>query len=262
MDFQYPKLRGIVSIMMYAIIKQMEHEQLLARGLAALDFDISSGILERLSRYIEEIEQWNALYGLVNANEEDIVIKHVLDSLAPWRILEDIFLDTERLLGTDKKLLIADIGTGAGLPGIPLAIAFPHRSFLLIEKMEKRVRFLENVVTMLGLKNVLIHGIPVEEEREPLSCVVFRALRPFGDKRLFRAIWKKMQVGAVLCAYKGKIINAKLELTGLADDPVLSSLAAHAQIVPVWVPFLEEERCVVISKITRNLIAGNASWRG
>jgi len=129
--------------MMYAIIKQMEHEQLLARGLAALDFDISSGILERLSRYVEEIEQWNALYGLVSANEEDIVIKHVLDSLAPWRILEDIFLDTERLLGTDKKLLIADIGTGAGLPGIPLAIAFPHRSFLLIEKMEKRVRFLE-----------------------------------------------------------------------------------------------------------------------
>jgi len=108
----------------------------------------------------------------------------------------------------------------------------------------------------LVLKNVLIHGIPVEEEREMLTCVVFRALRPFGDKRLFRAIWKKMQVGAVLCAYKGKIINAKLELTGLADDPVLSSLAAHAQIIPVWVPFLEEERCVVIAKKSLTIDCG------
>lgn len=231
----------------------MDQQQLLARGLAALDFDISSGVLEKLLRYVDELEQWNPVYGFVKAKGQDLIIKHVLDSLGPWRILEDLFSEMDKQFSDNNKLRIADIGTGAGFPGIPLAIAFPQRSFLLIERLEKRTRFLENVIYILGLENVEIHQNTVEDEDENLECAIFRALRPFADKKLFRTIWKKIKLGGALCAYKGRIMHAKLELTGLLDDPVLSNMAAHAKITPVWVPFLEEERCLVIARKTLNI---------
>lgn len=234
----------------------MNHEQLLARGLAALDFDISGGILEALSIYLDELEKWNPLYGLVNAEGEDLIIKHVLDSVAPWRVLAELFVEIDRnMMGNEgvasAPARVADIGTGAGFPGIPLALAFPQRSFVLVERLEKRIRFLENVVALLHLKNVEIRQTTVENEHDALQCTVFRALKPFGDKKLFRSIWKRLQPGGALCAYKGKIMHARLELAELADDPVLGSLAANAQIIPVWVPFLEEERCVVVARKVR-----------
>jgi len=230
------------------IIMPMNHEQLLARGLAALDFDISGGILETLSGYLDELERWNPLYGLVNAEGEELVIKHVLDSLAPWRVLAELFADIESSAAQGEKVRVADIGAGAGFPGIPLSMAFPEHSFILIERLEKRARFLENIVMLLGLENVEIRQSTVEDEHEPLQCVVFRALKPFGERKLFRSIWKKIQPGGALCAYKGRIMHARLELAELSDDPVLGGLASNAQIIPVWVPFLEEERCVVVAK--------------
>ncbi|HCX96352.1 MAG TPA: 16S rRNA (guanine(527)-N(7))-methyltransferase RsmG, partial [Spirochaetaceae bacterium] len=226
----------------------MNHEPLLARGLAALDFDISSGILDKLIQYLDEIERWNPLYGLVSAEGEDLVIKHVLDSLSPWRVLAELLASLDSSIVRNGMATVIDIGTGAGFPGIPLAIAFPERPFVLIERLEKRVRFLESAITLLGLSNVEIRQGTAENEQEAFQCVVFRALRPFGDKKLFRSIWKKIQPGGALFAYKGRLMHARLELAELSEDAVLGNLAARAQIVPVWVPFLEEERCVVIAR--------------
>jgi len=159
----------------------MDQQQLLARGLAALDFDISSGVLEKLLRYVDELEQWNPVYGFVKAKGQDLIIKHVLDSLGPWRILEDLFSEMDKQFSDNNKLRIADIGTGAGFPGIPLAIAFPQRSFLLIERLEKRTRFLENVICILGLENVEIHQNTVEDEDGDHSLTK-NYFEPFGKR--------------------------------------------------------------------------------
>jgi len=227
----------------------MNHEQLLARGLAALDFDISSGIVERLSRYLDELERWNPHYGLVHAEGEELVIKHVLDSLAPWHVLAEVLSDIENSAVQGEKVRIVDIGTGAWISwNSAFNWSFRTILFVLMERLEKRVRFLESVAALLGLDNVEVRQSTVENEHEPMQCVVFRALKPFSEKKLFRSIWKKIIPGGALCAYKGRVMHARLELAELSDDPVLSSLASNARIMPVWVPFLDEERCVVVAK--------------
>ncbi len=226
----------------------MSHETLLIRGLAALDIDISSGIAERLGRYLDEIEKWNPLYGLVNAEGEELVIKHVLDSLSPWRILSDRLAELDTLCGGAGSAVVTDIGTGAGFPGIPLALAFPERNFVLIERLERRLRFLESTIALLGLENVILHQGSVEDTTSSIECAVFRAFRPFSERRVFRAIWRLIMPGGMVMAYKGRLMQARMELSEISNDPVLSDLAKRASIEPVWVPFLDEERCVVIAR--------------
>lgn len=227
-------------------MKMMSRETLLVRGLAALDFDISSGFVEKLNRYVDEIEKWNPLYGLVNAEGEELVIKHVLDSLSPWRILADRLAELDSLFGGQSSVPVADIGTGAGLPGIPLALAFPERTFVLIERLERRLRFLESTKALLGLENVVLHPGSVEDANISFPCAVFRAFRPFSERKVFRAIWRSLSPGGMLMAYKGRLMQARMELGEISDDPVLGELVRQASIEPVWVPFLDEERCVVI----------------
>lgn len=251
------------------------------RGLAALAVDCDESAVDRLMTYIGELEKWNPAYGLVNAEGDDLVIKHILDSLSPFRIIESLLAEFDARAGAEaapsaapsgaldaragpgdaakvgkavagnKSLppagaTVSDLGSGAGLPGIPLSIVFPQRKFLLYERMDRRVRFLETQKLLLGLSNVEICCAETSHPPRPYDIAVFRAFRPFSDIKLFRAIWKNTKTGGALVAYKGKILNASLELERLREDPAFSGGAAAADILPVWVPFLEEERCVTV----------------
>ncbi len=203
-------------------------------------------------RYIQEIETWNPTYGLVNASGQDLVIKHILDSLAPWRMLEALLAECDQAVAGNavqdgsKNSTLTDIGTGAGLPGIPLSIIMPSRRFMLVERMGKRTTFLESQKTILPLHNVEIIESQAERARGPHDIVIFRAFRPFSELKLFKSIWKNLRPGGAFFAYKGKPFNAKLELAGMVVDPVFAAPFSKAEIHDVWVPFLEEERCVVI----------------
>jgi 16S rRNA (guanine527-N7)-methyltransferase len=228
---------------------------LLARGLAALDVDGMDRATELLLRYLAQIEAWNPAYGLVNASGDELVIKHILDSLAPFRILQNLLAERDALLaekaggtaGTPPAASsVSDIGTGAGLPGIPLAIAMPERRFRLVERMGKRITFLESQKVKLGLDNVEIVESEIERAPGPHDLVVFRAFRPFAELKLFRSVWKNLSPGGAFLAWKGKQMNARMEVAEMATDPVLSEPFSKAEIRPVWVPFLNEERCVVI----------------
>ncbi|MCE5255235.1 MAG: class I SAM-dependent methyltransferase [Spirochaetaceae bacterium] len=225
---------------------------LLVRGLAALAIDCGEDAVDRLMRYIAELEAWNPSYGLVNASGDDLIIKHILDSLGPFRIIESLLAECDaHAAGSARSSIVpgasvSDLGSGAGLPGIPLSIIFPQRRFRLYERMDRRVRFLETQKLLLGLSNVEICEAETDRPDEPYDIAVFRAFRPFSETKLFRGIWKNTRVGGALAAYKGKVFNANMELEQLRGDPVLSEAADSAEVMPVWVPFLEEERCMVI----------------
>ncbi|MDP2815975.1 MAG: 16S rRNA (guanine(527)-N(7))-methyltransferase RsmG [Rectinemataceae bacterium] len=223
---------------------------LLERGLEALGI-LSEPLRGRLVKYIEEIELWNPTYSLVNASGNELVIRHILDSLAPLSLLKTMLssLDTwDTSVQTGKTANLADIGTGAGLPGIPLALALPDRNVFLVERMGKRVMFLENQKVILGLHNVTILESEAERANGPFDLVVFRAFRPFTETRLFRSIASHVSPGGIIAAYKGKHATAKEELDAISDDARLGDFARSAEIIALNVPFLEEERCLVVMK--------------
>jgi len=226
-----------------------DSQSLLVRGLAALEIDFWNEATEKLMRYISEIEAWNPAYGLVSASGDELVIKHILDSLAPWRLLQDLLEECDHkrsALAGSARAVLSDIGTGAGLPGIPLSIVMPDRQVRLVERMGKRISFLESQKAILSLGNVEIVESEIERAQGPHDVVVFRAFRPFSELKLFKSIWKNLAPGGALFAYKGRIFNTRVELAALAVDPLLAEPFSRAEIQPVWVPFLDEERCVVI----------------
>lgn len=217
---------------------------LLAEGIQALrekDEDIERLIAPRseefislLERYIKEIEFFNQSYGLVGAGSAgELVIKHILDSLSPLGILF-------RLLSSRCCGAIADAGSGAGLPGIPLAIAMPTRDFTLIERMERRTGFLWNTKACLGLSNVAVEEGELEKTKSgSFSLVTFRAFKPL-DSKLLKTLFRALSAEGVIAAYKGRLEKIKQEMAPLEKN------CGHWEAVPYSVPFLDEERHLLI----------------
>ncbi len=219
---------------------------LLRRGLEALRMPPEGYLFEGLSRYIAEIEAWNPAYGLVGASGDELIIKHILDSLAPLGLIkaELASIAARRSAAPGYGLSVprprlADLGTGAGLPGIPLALALPDVDVALVDRMGKRIRFLESQKALLGLDNAEVIESEVERAPGSYDLVTFRAFRPF-ERKLFRTVFALCESDGVVFAYKGKREKAEAEL------PEIEGLYSSARILPVEVPFLADERCVVV----------------
>jgi 16S rRNA (guanine527-N7)-methyltransferase len=203
----------------------------------------SAGVLILLKKYIEEIEIFNPAYGLVGAkNREDLTVRHILDSLSALGIIGR-FLESPEA-ASPAPPLIADIGSGAGLPGIPLAAALPAYSFTLMERSGRRAGFLRNTLAVLGLSNALVEEADMERAvPERFGLIVFRAFRPL-EPAAVKSLFRLLRRGGVLAAYKGRRETIEAELAGLAG------LQDHPQVElhPLFVPFLEEERHLVVLK--------------
>ncbi len=123
--------------------------EFLTTGLIDMGLSLSAFNQQQLLNYVDLIIKWNRAYNLTSVREpEDIVVRHIFDSLS-----------ASPFLAGD---LIADIGSGAGLPGIPLALANPNKQFTLIDSNGKKARFLFHVVHTLGLTNVRVINERVE----------------------------------------------------------------------------------------------------
>ena len=210
-----------------------------------------------LDRYIDEIERFNSAYGLVKVTGRDeLIVKHVLDSLAPLghiaRLLEkETPIDSQFISLAGKTL--ADLGSGAGFPGIPLAVCMPQLKVVLIERMRRRADFLRNTAAVLksavsgsNLVNVAVEETELERVSGAFDLVTFRALSPLAPAfvsvlaRFCKSSHGSLKNG-VIAAYKGKYETASAELEGLA--------AYTTELVPLEVPFLDEERCLALIRV-------------
>jgi 16S rRNA (guanine527-N7)-methyltransferase len=139
----------------------------LRRRLAAVGFDVTAEQSAALEKFVALLLRWNEVYNLTGVRGADeIVDRHLVESFALRAHLE----------GT----AVADVGSGAGLPGLPLAIAEPQRAFTLIESRAKRVRFLRHVVGELELKNTVVAHSRAEDLQveRPFDTVLARAVAP------------------------------------------------------------------------------------
>ena len=217
-------------------------EKLLEQGLAKLNLDDASAnnAAELLTRYIEEIELFNSAYGLVKVRDrQELIVRHILDSLAPLPILRRLH----------ARPLIADVGSGAGLPGIPLAVCMPEAAFTLIERMGRRAGFLRNTLAVLGLSNVSVQEADIEQitEAARFDIVVFRAFRPL-EPPIFKALSRLLADGGTLAAYKGRRQTLEEEMAALLETPAKGTPVSVGgwEAIPLEVPFLEEERHLVL----------------
>lgn len=220
---------------------------ILNEGLSELGFAQPSIPLfaQKLGAYIKELQLFNSAYNLVNTSGfEELAIRHVFDSLAARDIINSLAADI-RNVGVTRSgdILIGDIGSGGGLPGIPLAVVFPQFRFTLVERMDRRCAFLENCAAMLGLQNVAVQKSEAEKiPHESFDIAVFRALKPL-DARFAKTLLSLIKKGGYLAAYKAKKANIENEM-----DAIRSVIADYTAL-EVRVPFMKDaERNIVIVK--------------
>jgi len=143
-------------------------------GAAELSLDFDPGDLERLGLFLAMMELANRSFNLTGITEPEAMWhRHILDSLSLMPVVSELPVGAH----------VADVGSGAGLPGIPLAIALPHLRFTLMESTTKKARFIESVIAALGLKNVRVEAERVETlahmrraHRDQYACAVARAV--------------------------------------------------------------------------------------
>ena len=198
---------------------------LLSSGLTELNLDFSSEQLQQLLDYIALMQKWNGTHNLTTIKtEEDIATLHFLDSLsiADW------------IIGNT----ILDVGAGAGLPSIPLAIACPEKHFTLVDSSSKRVAFLQTVKASLNLNNVAaIHSRIEDLQSRAFEHIVSRAFSSL--KQFVESSHHVLGDNGNWLAMKGQ--HPTEELAELD-----SKMTAEA--IELSVPGLDAERYLVVIK--------------
>lgn len=197
----------------------------LAAGLAELGIDLPDATQQQLLAFRDLLLKWNKTYNLTALRDpEQAISHHLLDSLA---ILPHI---------GDGPLL--DVGSGGGLPGIPLAIARPGLSVSMVDTVQKKATFLQQAAIELGLKNVAAHHARVESMRGQYAQISSRA---FAELKLF------VELTRHLLAPDGRWLAMK----GVRPDAEIAALPAGVlveAVVPLHVPGLDAERHLIILK--------------
>jgi 16S rRNA (guanine527-N7)-methyltransferase len=207
---------------------------LLRRGLEELGIGRAE-TAELLERFLAELARWNVRFGFVKAAPEELVTRHVLDSLAAAAAIGA--LCAEGLRG------VLDAGSGAGFPGIPLAIALPTVRFTLLERSAKKCAFLDNCRALLGLGNVTVLAADLSSASGEFDVVTFRAVAPLA--RFLASLARSRVTWRSVAAYKGRRDRIDEELRALGP-------AAHgAEVVRLAVPFVDEERHLVVLRAGR-----------
>ena len=207
--------------------------RLLLDGLDELGIPASENQIRQIESYIGEFERWNRRMNLVKATGDAFIVRHVLDSLSG--------VPTVQWLGGDNLL---DAGSGAGLPGVPLAVFLSGREVTLLDRSAKRAAFLKSAVAVVPLENCRVSETELDRDEGLYDIVCCRAFRPL--KISFPGLVRRLAPGGTLVLYKGKRAIIDEELRAVDEE----STGYERRIVPVSVPFLEEERHLLLFRDT------------
>jgi 16S rRNA (guanine527-N7)-methyltransferase len=242
---------------------------LLRSGLDTLA--VRPAAADLLERFLSELDRWNAAYGFVKAGADELVTRHVLDSIAGAATVavlcarggvEPLGAAASRGAGRGSARPrggveprprggveprprggVLDVGSGAGFPGIPLAIALPGVRFTLLERSGRKCAFLENCRALLGLANVTVLPADLSAATGVYDVITFRAVAPLdrflADLARSKVAWRS------IAAYKGRRDRIDAELTALGPA------ARGAEVVRLAVPFVDEERHLVVLRSRR-----------
>jgi len=199
----------------------MQAEIRLQQGITKLGLNVTVEAQEKLIAYLQLMLKWNKAYNLTAIRELDsMVIRHVLDSLS--------------ILPFINQSPVLDVGTGAGLPGIPLALCLPDHQFVLLDSNGKKTRFLTQAKIELGIENIEVIHSRIEDYRpdcrfEMITCRAFAALNTILD----------LTQHLVTSSTRVMAMKGKEEMPALAEG--YTQLAQHE----LQVPWLDEERRLI-----------------
>ncbi len=202
--------------------------------LAKTSLQISEKQVQLLVQYVELLHKWNKAYNLTSVRDpQQMLVKHIMDSLMVGDVLE----------GTN----FIDVGTGPGLPGIPLAILYPERNFVLLDSLGKRITFLRQVVFQLKLTNVEPIKSRIEEYHTdtPFDGVLSRAFSSLNDMVSWCSHLVTVEHGNFF-ALKGQF--PKDELEQIPDN--IKLVSSHKIIVP---ELIGERHVIVLKKCNEQL---------
>lgn len=202
-------------------------DELLKRGFEELGIIADEPQIRTFIVYLEELRKWNEVHNLTGLKEKrQIIIKHFLDSLLFLKVLPD------------HVMTVADIGTGAGFPGIPMNIIRPQLKLFLIEPSQKKAIFLRHITHKLGLNKVTVVEQRIEEINNlKVDAVVTRALFSIGDLiEKARAVLKES--GVVILSKGPKL-----------EEEIKKTTSQNISIVDLKLPFENVMRHLVIARI-------------
>jgi 16S rRNA (guanine527-N7)-methyltransferase len=207
-------------------------EQLLRKGLEAMALVVNDVTVADLLAFLQLLEKWNRAYNLTAVRKlDEMVPRHLLDSLS--------------VLPHLHGGRIIDVGTGGGLPGVPLALLCPDREFVLLDSNSKKTRFVNQVVIELGLKNVtVVHSRAGSYQPEKLFDTVI--------SRAFSSLEEMLQHAGNLCSQDGLLLAMK----GSYPEQELQQIPpayAVKEVVAVQVPGLDAQRHLVLMTHTTEM---------
>ncbi|MCY4485096.1 MAG: class I SAM-dependent methyltransferase [Spirochaetaceae bacterium] len=210
----------------------MTDSEVLDDGLSRLGMDGDECLRDRLQRFADLIAAANPVYGLVDADRRRLITHHLLDSLAAVAALREL----------EPRATLLDVGSGAGLPGVPLALALAGTRVILVERSTRRAAFLNHVRRALAPVELTVVDRPLAEAAlAPVDVVTWRAVAPLP--RLLPGLLPLLHSRSTVALYQGTAETVHRELAAARQA---AGARLRARVIPLAVPHLDGERHLIL----------------